>query len=168
MTERSNNQSALSEDNGRGANLKTNADSGVGYKRPPLQGRFQKGRSGNPHGRLKGSWSVKDLLQKALAVPLNVTENGVVRKLPQRDILFRSLLAKAIKGDTKSLAMDLKLIDKWSIDQGHATITTIQRVIVESDGSCYDLDRDKKSSIHHRKRSDQTPLQQPEGEGLNG
>ena len=120
----------------------------VGYKHPPLETRFKKGRSGNPQGRPKGSWSGKDLLQKALAIPLTVTENGIVRKLPQRDILFRSLLAKAIKGDTKSLAMVLKLVDKWNIFQSEPTVTHIRRIIVEPDGSYYDLDLGRKASIH--------------------
>ena len=168
MTKRHNDQPELSQDTARNAKPKAAVDSNVGYKRPPLKGRFQKGRSGNPHGRPKGSWSGKDLLQKALAVPLTVTENGVVRKLPLRDILFRSLLAKAIKGDVKSLAMVLKLVDKWKIDQGHPTVTRIERVIIDPDGSYYGLDLEKKTSVHDRKRGNQTLIQQRAGDDVNG
>ena len=153
MTESSLDQPPTSDDREDGANSKAEDQSAVGYRHPPLMSRFKKGRSGNPQGRPKGSWSGKELLQKALAVPLTVTENGIVRKLPQRDILFRSLLAKAIKGDTKSLAMVLKLVDKWNIDQNYPTVTKIQRVIVEHDGTYYDLDHGKKASIHDHKPS---------------
>jgi hypothetical protein len=155
MTERNKDQPSRVEDQGADANPTADNDHPVGYRHPPLQSRFQKGRSGNPKGRPKGSWSGKDLLEKALAVPLTVTENGVVRKLPQKDILFRSLLAKAIKGDTKSLAMVLKLIDKWKIDEGQSTVIRIERVIVEPDGMYYDLDHGRKASIHHRKPGNQ-------------
>ncbi len=116
-------------------------------------------------GRSKGSWSGKDLLQKALAVPLTVTENGVMRKLPQRDILFRSLLAKAIKGDTKSLAMVLKLIEKWKLEEGRTTITRIERVIIHPDGTYYDMERGRKASIHDRKP--QHPLLEQQQVGGN-
>ena len=168
MTKRNNDQSSLSEDVGRNDNPKAEDHSVVGYKRPPVQGRFQKGRSGNPHGRPKGYWSGKDLLQKALAVPLTVTENGVVRKLPQREILFRSLLAKAIKGDNKSITMVFNLVDKWKIDQSHPTVTRIERVIIDPDGSYYDLDLGKKMSIHDRKRGPQTTMQQRAGDDVIG
>ena len=127
---------------------KTKMHLAVGYKQPPFQTRFKKGRSGNPQGRPKQSWSGRSLLKEALETSLTVTENGIARKMPQRDILFRSLLAKAIKGDTRSLAMVLKLVDKWNIYQSEPTVTSIRRIIVEPDGTYYDLDLGRKASIH--------------------
>ncbi|MEO6607465.1 MAG: DUF5681 domain-containing protein [Aestuariivirga sp.] len=155
MTETNKDQPSRVEDQGADANPTADNDHPVGYRHPPLQSRFQKGRSGNPKGRPKGSWSGKDLLERALAIPLTVTENGVRRKLPQKDILFRSLLAKAIKGDTKSLTLVLKLIDKWKIDEGRSNVTRIELVIVEPDGTYYHLDQGRKASIHQHKPGSQ-------------
>lgn len=142
--------------------------SAVGYRHPPLKNRFMKGRSGNPRGRPKDSWSGKDLLQNALAIRLTVTESGIVRKLPQRDILFRSLIAKAIKGDTKSLALILKLIDKWKIYQSTSTVKTITRVVVEPDGIYYDLALDRKASIHDLKPEQNKGVAQTDGGDRDG
>ena len=168
MTKRNNGYPLRAKDNQSEANPQADDYIAVGYKQPPLESRFKKGRSGNPKGRPKGSWSGKDLLQKALAIPLRITENGVVRTLPQKDILFRSLLAKAIKGDSKSVAMVLKLIDKWNIDQSAQTITMIQRIIVEPDGTYYDLDLGRKASIHSRSPGDSMPEQLLREDDLNG
>jgi hypothetical protein len=167
MTDANENRPSFSEDHGADITPMAEARHPVGYRHPPVQTRFQKGRSGNPKGRPKGSWSGKDLLQKALAVPLTVTENGVMRKLPQRDILFRSLLAKAIKGETKSLAMVLKLIEKWKLEEGRTTITRIERVIIHPDGTYYDMERGRKASIHDRKSQHPLLVQQQVGGNLD-
>ena len=168
MTKRNNGYPSLrAKDNQGEANPQADDYTAVGYKQPPLESRFKKGRSGNPKGRPKGSWSGKDLLQKALAIPLRITENGVVRTLPQKDVLFRSLLAKAIKGDSKSVALILKLIDKWNIDHSAPTVTMIQRVIVEPDGTYYDLDLGRKASIHSRSPGDSMLEQLLQEGGLN-
>ena len=39
----------------------------VGYAKPPRKTRFEKGKSGNPAGRVKGSKNVSKLLLEALA-----------------------------------------------------------------------------------------------------
>ena len=39
----------------------------VGYGKPPLHTRFQKGRSGNPNGRPRGKKNMSTLLSAALA-----------------------------------------------------------------------------------------------------
>ena len=48
----------------------------VGKGKPPEHTRFQKGQSGNPTGRRKGSKNVATLLEQVLNERVVVTENG--------------------------------------------------------------------------------------------
>jgi hypothetical protein len=48
----------------------------VGYCSPPEATRFQKGVSGNPRGRPKGSLNVATVLTRTLRQKVAITENG--------------------------------------------------------------------------------------------
>ena len=105
----------------------------VGYSRPPVETRFRKGSSGNPRGRPKGSKSAKALLELALSAPVTITEGGMPKVIEQRTALFKALVAKAIKGDTRSAALVIKLMDQFGMSvPAHVPITTIVRQIVVS------------------------------------
>src|ERR1700732_3591090 len=56
----------------------------VGYRKPPDQTRFTKGRSGNPRGRSPGAKNLKTLLSEALNACVIVSDNGGRRKIPKR------------------------------------------------------------------------------------
>jgi hypothetical protein len=66
----------------------------VGYKKPPLHSRFQKGQSGNPRGRPRGSKNFSTLLTEALNEPVIVTEDGRRRKISKRELGFTQLANK--------------------------------------------------------------------------
>ena len=66
----------------------------VGYKKPPLHTRFQKGQSGNPRGRPKGSKNFSTLLAEALNEPVVVTEDGRRRRISKRELGFKQLANK--------------------------------------------------------------------------
>lgn len=105
----------------------------VGYGRPPVASRFKKGRSGNPRGRPKGSRSVRSLLEQVLSSPVTINEGGTTRVIEQRMALFKSMLARAIKGDPRSAALIIKLMDQFdvgAVNQQHQPITEIRRTIV--------------------------------------
>jgi len=87
----------------------------VGYGRPPKATRFKPGSSGNPKGRPKGSKAPKTLLEEALSSPIIITEGGVTRKIEQREALFKSLVAKAIKGDARSASLLVRLMEQYGI-----------------------------------------------------
>lgn len=89
----------------------------VGYRRPPRHSRFKPGQSGNARGRPKGSKSPKLLLEEALRAPITVTEAGVSRTVEQRQVLFKALLAKAIKGDTRAALLIVKLMDQFGLSK---------------------------------------------------
>src|SRR4051812_27104239 len=53
----------------------------VGYCRPPLQSRFQRGQSGNPKGRRKNSRNFKTLIQQALTGLISIREGDKRRSI---------------------------------------------------------------------------------------
>jgi hypothetical protein len=79
----------------------------VGYGKPPKHTRFKPGQSGNPKGRPKGAQGFTAELDRELKAIITVTENGQVIKLSKQRALVKSLLAKALKGDAKSVALIL-------------------------------------------------------------
>jgi hypothetical protein len=84
----------------------------VGYGKPPVETRFQKGRSGNPKGRPVGSKNIDTLLTAALNEPLTVNENGKRRKIPKRDVTIRQLVNKSAAADLKAIQMVIALLQQ--------------------------------------------------------
>lgn len=107
----------------------------VGYGKPPVTTRFQKGSSGNPRGRPKGKKSTRALLEMALSAPVTIIEGGEQKVIQQRQALFKSLVAKAIKGDPRSIALVVKLMHELGVAvPEHEPITRIIRTIVRPPG----------------------------------
>jgi hypothetical protein len=77
--------------------------SAVGYGRPPLHSRFKPGQSGNPNGRPKRSSNMSTIVQKVLNESVPIREGGRLRRMSTMEALFRSILARAFKGDPKSM-----------------------------------------------------------------
>ncbi len=70
--------------------------------------RFQKGRSGNPKGRPKGSLNTKTLLEKALDDKLFIIENGTRRRISKREAGAKQFANKVATGDLKAFTTMLK------------------------------------------------------------
>lgn len=80
----------------------------AGYGRPPLHSRFQKGASGNPKGRPKGSASLRALLTEELGDLLPGSETGGLPVSKGRAIL-KKLIAAAMAGDLKAASAVMSL-----------------------------------------------------------
>lgn len=84
---------------------RSNGNYPVGKGRPPIHTRFQKGESGNPHGRPKGSIGASSLAKAELKRTVTVTVNSRKRKLSVAQIAARRLGDKAMSGDPKAFML---------------------------------------------------------------
>ena len=81
----------------------------IGFGRPPKSGRFERGKSGNPNGRPKGSLKLATDLAAELNEQITVREDGRARRVSKQRALIKSLMAKALQGDVRANAAILAL-----------------------------------------------------------
>src|SRR5438874_8056174 len=84
-------------------------DHKVGYGKPPKETQFQKGRSGNPKGRPRGSKNMKTIVNQVGEEKVEVTERGRRRKMTSKEAIVRQLRASALSGDRRSRSEFLTL-----------------------------------------------------------
>jgi hypothetical protein len=77
-------------------------DHEVGYRKPPKKTRYQKGQSGNPKGRPRGSRSWATLLREILSERVEVRENGGTRIVTKKELILRYAVNKAATGDSRA------------------------------------------------------------------
>ena len=82
----------------------------VGYGKPPLHTRFQKGRSGNPKGRPRGKKNMSTLLSTALDASIIVVENGRRKKITKREAIVTQLVNKSASADLKATQIVLAML----------------------------------------------------------
>ena len=82
----------------------------VGYRKPPLATRFQKGVSGNPRGRPKGARNLSTVVAAALNEKVLVTENGRKRRISKYEATVKQLVNRAAGGEARATQLLLGLI----------------------------------------------------------
>ncbi|MDP1792460.1 MAG: DUF5681 domain-containing protein [Methylibium sp.] len=96
----------------------------VGYRKPPTETQFKKGRSGNPQGRPKKvsgdglSLELMTLLTKAFNEKTAVNEGGKRRNLRKVEIMFKQLVNQAAGGNLKSGVELLKQLQTYERSAG--------------------------------------------------
>ena len=83
----------------------------VGKGKPPEYTRFQKGQSGNPTGRRKGSKNVATLLEQVLNERVVVTENGKRKRITKLEAMLKQLANKAASGDHRAIKLLMPLAE---------------------------------------------------------
>lgn len=81
----------------------------VGKGKPPQHTRFQKGQSGNPKGRLRGSKNVATLLAQVLRERVVITENGRRKTITKLEAMLKQLANKAASGDHRAIKLLISL-----------------------------------------------------------
>jgi hypothetical protein len=76
----------------------------VGFGKPPKAGQFQKGSSGNPKGRPKGTPNLRTILADEMANPIVVNEGGRRRKMSAGQVIVRRCVQQAAGGDLRAMA----------------------------------------------------------------
>jgi hypothetical protein len=82
----------------------------VGYCNPPAHSRFQKGRSGNPKGRLKGTLNMATVLERTLREKVVINENGKRKVVTKLEAGVKQLVNKAASGELKALQLLASLV----------------------------------------------------------
>jgi Family of unknown function (DUF5681) len=91
----------------------------MGYGKPPLHTRFQKGKSGNPKGRPRGKKNMSTLLSTALNASIVVVANGRRKKITKREAIVTQLVNKSAAADLKATQIVLAML-RESQDDGSA------------------------------------------------
>lgn len=89
----------------------------VGYKRPPLATRFQKGKSGNPRGRPRGSR--REIPYDAvLGQMVTIREDGRERRVTAAEAFILQLTQKGLAGDSAAARGALAAIEAARAQRG--------------------------------------------------
>ncbi len=92
-------------------------DDEVGYGKPPRRNQFQKGKSGNPKGRPKGSKNFKTDFAEESQAKVFVVEGGVRKAVTKQLASIKALFANAMNGDVPAQKEVARLSND---DQGQA------------------------------------------------
>lgn len=87
----------------------------VGFGSPPVDGRFKKGKSGNPRGRPKKQDDVYTLVQRVLK--RKVRQKGSERQMPISEALIRGLRELALSGDSRAINLHRQIMDEAGVNQ---------------------------------------------------
>jgi hypothetical protein len=114
----------------------------VGYRKPPAEHRFKKGRSGNPRGRPRKAESVKIdgppgsgtqlanqyLLQEAYR-PVLVREGEQTIELPAIQAVFRAMGVAAMKGNHSAQRMMTELVQSVEAEHNRLRLECAEETI---------------------------------------
>lgn len=93
----------------------------VGYGKPPKNGQFKKGVSGNPSGRPKKRSDFYSVLMREANTKVTVKENGKSKALKMIDVVAKQIMKSAVTGSVQTQRLLLKFfheVHDRSAEQG--------------------------------------------------
>jgi hypothetical protein len=90
----------------------------VGFKNPPKRYQFQRGQSGNPNGRPKGTRNFKTELREELSETTCFREGDHEVSISKQRALIKRLVASAINGDARAIATVMSFCARAFGDDG--------------------------------------------------
>lgn len=128
------------------ANASKKADYKIGRGRPPEEYKWRKGQSGNLRGRPRKKQDKKAIIEQMMSERIVIREDGEEHQVTKYDALFRSHLAKGIKGDARSAKLVMDEATRLSLgDERDSAISALlpQKIrSVQSDALFADVDLD--------------------------
>jgi hypothetical protein len=94
----------------------------VGYKKPPRNSQFQRGRSGNPSGRPKGALNLETILKRNLNAKVVINENGVRKKVTKLEAAMMQLANKSATGDSTATRQLLTVLSVAQCKLGKTSV----------------------------------------------
>ena len=82
----------------------------VGFGKPPKHSQFQRGQSGNPKGRPKGSLNLATVLERTLRERVVLKENGRRKVVTKLESVILKLVNDAASGNSHSTRLLCQLL----------------------------------------------------------
>ena len=128
------------------------AGQGVGYRRPPVEHRFQKGQSGNPIGRPRGAKNrpkqldpanqpTDDLILEEAYRPVTIREGERTIELPAIQAAVRALAISAMKGSRLSQRALAELVRNVEERKSSEHLTMMENALEYKQKWTAELDR---------------------------
>jgi hypothetical protein len=92
----------------------------VGRGKPPKNTQFQKGRSGNPKGRPRGTPNVATVLGRTLRELVVINENGKRKTITKMQAAVKQLVNQAASGDLTAVRQLMALVASAEQHAGNA------------------------------------------------
>jgi hypothetical protein len=106
----------------------------VGYKRPPMHTRFQRGKSGNPRGRPAGRPNLKTMVERVIHQRVPIRHSEKTRDVPMLQAMVHAHAQKAAKGDARSAGVILNFVHKAGLFPDQDQANDLSGVSGPSDG----------------------------------
>jgi hypothetical protein len=106
-------------------------DKQSGYQRPPSDGRFKPGVSGNPRGRPKGARNLRTDVAALMGKKIPIRENGKARRISRQQAMLLRLYEKALQGDVRAATSFFTMIIKLDPNAGSENL--VREAISEND-----------------------------------